>query len=1024
MFASQFAFAQIALPVFWDFSNPAISSAPSGWSISLGSSSSYNYAFGCGDNVSCKFDNSGEYIQVFFNASPSKIAYYMSPQNSGSPWGGQFDVLESANGINWTNVHSYTYKATTSSTYTNCKFTDNLLSNTRYVKFVFTTKQTGGSGVAGGNVGIDSVYISPSTGGTTSNGGSFQCKYAGVSRNMDDWLNMPSNDSIYLTLQNAGSSDTLKIDSFSAISGYIYQNNAFAYSLSLPIKINPTDSTKILIRRINTGINGDKAIRLKIHSSDINHNYFFIRLKAIEGPLSTEPSKSPEYVLLKDTTSYSFIIQSKHSLPEAIDSLPARLITLIKDSPISDVPIDGQTYMRGMNIGSSKVLATDSGTFKTMYIIANKTYYLKTFTYRGNSGSENYNTGNSLTDSITTYGSLPGNYYSGIDVNNSNFVSTLSSKINYHDTITYANYVANMIYPWLARDTLNGQHVVYCVYTGVPYVYASTFSWWNGTNGGVHSREHTYPQSWMPSNTGTFPTGSNGKELPEYNDMHHLFPADQVNANGVRSNYPFGEVVTVTKLSPNGVGKLGKDVNGNTVYEPIASHKGDAVRALMYMAVCYNGVGGRNWSFAANQDTTIVMKWHRQDPPDAHEIARNEYIYSVQHNRNPFIDHPDWADRVNFKTISYINKPVCNTPQNIRVIPLSNTSLKIQWDSVSTASNYTLYYRFQGNNTYQVLNGSTALNQLSMSGLNEAKNYEIQVQTTCPSLSSVASNIQVVSTPGVLSIQADTIRCVNDSFKLQVQMNGNYTYTYQWQKNHSNISGATQSSYMKTSFSAADTGTYQLLATYQSNTFYSAEVKVKLSNTCSSGIQVNIKVYPEAYYDGGKLRSLLNQIDPTISSKWSDTVYLQLYDTLSHQKLIQLAICQDTSGAAVFSIPNSLLGKYAFVSVKQKNSIETFAANKVLLNANLNFNFTGQSNMVFGQNVRSIDIGKYGMYSGDVNQDGIVNNDDVVLLDNANNQMLSGYLNEDLNGDGIVSNDDVVIIDNNNSNFISVQYPW
>ncbi|KNE78915.1 ribonuclease, partial [Streptomyces fradiae] len=44
---------------------------------------------------------------------------------------------------------------------------------------------------------------------------------------------------------------------------------------------------------------------------------------------------------------------------------------------------------------------------------------------------------------------------------------------------------------------------------------------------------------------------------------------------------------------------------------------------------------------------SMLLEWHEQDPPDAFEKNRNEVIYAdFQHNRNPFIDHPEWAGEI------------------------------------------------------------------------------------------------------------------------------------------------------------------------------------------------------------------------------------------------------------------------------------------------------------------------------------------------------------------------------------------
>src|SRR5262249_48133964 len=146
-------------------------------------------------------------------------------------------------------------------------------------------------------------------------------------------------------------------------------------------------------------------------------------------------------------------------------------------------------------------------------------------------------------------------------------------------------------------------------------------------------------------------TGSapNNVERPEYNDQHHLFPTNQNQVNAVRSNYPMGEVVTQqgTYLSC----KWGLDVNGNKVFEPRDEHKGDFARAVFYIATCYNGVNdafgvSQNWKFRNpisasipyGQDQNVLKRWHYQDPPSKWEIARNDFLDSLQGNRNPFID--------------------------------------------------------------------------------------------------------------------------------------------------------------------------------------------------------------------------------------------------------------------------------------------------------------------------------------------------------------------------------------------------
>jgi endonuclease I len=209
-----------------------------------------------------------------------------------------------------------------------------------------------------------------------------------------------------------------------------------------------------------------------------------------------------------------------------------------------------------------------------------------------------------------------------------------------------------MVANFAFSDTIGGKKIATCVYTGERAMYTPPFAWTPTT---IFSREHTWCHSWMPSSSST--------TTQEYADQHHLFVVNQNNANGVRSNHPLGEVVNVT--SSYQLGSYGTDANGNTVYEPRESHKGNAARALLYMSLRYNGVNGLDWTFnrlnnvilpSLNedpQDVQLLIQWHTQDPPDAEEIARNDYIQSIQGNRNPLIDNPDWINYIDFNNLNY-----------------------------------------------------------------------------------------------------------------------------------------------------------------------------------------------------------------------------------------------------------------------------------------------------------------------------------------------------------------------------------
>ena len=186
------------------------------------------------------------------------------------------------------------------------------------------------------------------------------------------------------------------------------------------------------------------------------------------------------------------------------------------------------------------------------------------------------------------------------------------------------------------------------------------------------NKEHVCCQSWLGSGS-------------MVSDLYNVYPTD-ARVNNLRSNYPYGEV-----NGPNGTGitkdpdghALGKRGSSSTtisgysdmVFEPHDNYKGDFARTFMYMVARYrsNTLNSGNGSvmFVSNKTdfTTyaknLLMKWHRNDPVSQKEIDRNQAVYGIQKNRNPFIDYPDlaeyiWGDRVGQSVDLSSMTPTCD----------------------------------------------------------------------------------------------------------------------------------------------------------------------------------------------------------------------------------------------------------------------------------------------------------------------------------------------------------------------------
>ncbi|MFO8129528.1 MAG: endonuclease [Bacteroidales bacterium] len=181
--------------------------------------------------------------------------------------------------------------------------------------------------------------------------------------------------------------------------------------------------------------------------------------------------------------------------------------------------------------------------------------------------------------------------------------------------------------------------------------------------GDCYNREHTFAKSWF-----------GGEIYPMYSDLFHIYPTDGW-VNNKRGNYPFGETGNATWTSLNGskTGNCNYTGYSDVIFEPVDAYKGDIARSFFYMACRYYGEDN-DWP---GSDMTsgsqlkpwaldLMHAWHLADPVSTKEIERNEAVYDIQQNRNPFIDHPEFMEMIWFYTQSKENTiPSCP----VRVYP-------------------------------------------------------------------------------------------------------------------------------------------------------------------------------------------------------------------------------------------------------------------------------------------------------------------------------------------------------------------
>ncbi|MDE6321102.1 MAG: endonuclease [Muribaculaceae bacterium] len=316
---------------------------------------------------------------------------------------------------------------------------------------------------------------------------------------------------------------------------------------------------------------------------------------------------------------------------------------------------------------------------------------------------------------MTITAAIPAGYYRSLDGKSGAALKTAACELVYnHTQLNYqalsSHFLKTDVYP--VGDPKYGQW--WDMYGNIP-LYTPSFS---GLN-----REHSFPKSWWGGGTNT----------PAYTDINHLYPSE-AKANQAKSNWPLGEVYSPNQYD-NGVSKVGTAVTGQGggaryVFEPADEYKGDFARTYFYMVTCYqNLTWASSYSWMLQQNTyptlarwavELLLKWHREDPVSQKELDRNEAVYLLQSNRNPFIDYPNlaeyiWGNRVG-EAFSTAVDPNPGEPNLIT--PTQGMSL--DFGEVAVGSETTARLFFSGQNLTGSFELTISRNDKTMFALSDA----------------------------------------------------------------------------------------------------------------------------------------------------------------------------------------------------------------------------------------------------------------------------------------------------------------
>jgi len=395
------------------------------------------------------------------------------------------------------------------------------------------------------------------------------------------------------------------------------------------------------------------------------------------------------------------------------------------------------------------------------------------------------------------------------------------------------------------------------------------------------------------------------------------------------------------------------------------------------------------WDGIANEDGTI----------------KSEYYYDYVHVNNA--GHEEFFNRLKKECIldtlanRYLGKLTVNAGNDV-TLNLPTTSYNLL--GVATSTNATIssvtWSQISGPTSYVFSNASSLSSQVTnlIKGI-----YQFQLLVSDSKNNIARDTISIVVACNTSSITYSTSNVSVCSYDFPYNWNGtNYNAVGTYNKTLTNSLGCDSIATLNIS-----------LASCQVFTF-------------------TVKAILEGYYNRStsQMNPVLYNLNQITDSNIVDYIRIDIWhsdDLLEYSPTFSLNTLINKNGIATVSLPSNFSGGYYYISIKHKNSLETWSANTVRLLPGSTYDFSSSLSKAYSNSnnvpMKYISSGKYALFSGDVNQDGTINSNDLQQIENSSKLLEYGYFKTDLNGDGAIDIFDMQIVDNNKTLFLNKARP-
>ncbi|MBP9790491.1 MAG: fibronectin type III domain-containing protein [Bacteroidia bacterium] len=385
----------------------------------------------------------------------------------------------------------------------------------------------------------------------------------------------------------------------------------------------------------------------------------------------------------------------------------------------------------------------------------------------------------------------------------------------------------------------------------------------------------------------------------------------------------------------------------------------------------------------------------------------------------------------------------CLAPTSLTASNITSTTATVSWGAVASALTYNVEYKLNSSGTWIVASSSNATTTYNFTGLTAGLLYDYRIRSNCASGNSSYAQAQFTTSPICISayepnesLAAAVLVTTNtnisagintstdiDYYKVVTTVPSNFSVVLSNLPNDYDLyvytSAGTLLGYGANGSTLSETvnltnlpaGTY-IFKVFGFGGVFNTSVCYNLFIGNTSIYPLEITALIEGYYLGGGLMRAV--ADPTNSPAICDTIEVQLANSSApYSVAYTLKGTISTSGIGTFLFPFAAAGGNYYIVVKHRNSLQIWSSSPVSLSGTSGtYNFTTSANKAYGSKQFVFADGKAALYSGDVNQNNIIDDTDFNTVNANVNQFLIGYLTSDLTGDRCVEASDYSLIEN------------